>query len=197
MNNKRYSGFIIGGILVLLGIFLMVTFNGLVKKEEKVKVQWSEVQNAYQRRLDLIPNLVNTVEGNANFEKNVLQEVSEARAKANYVNVSSNDVSANGYKAQKEAQDQLAAAANRLIINVEKYPDLQGAKAFTTLQTQLERTELRIKTARKDFNESIQTYNSSTRSFPTSLVAKLFGFKNKDGFQSDAGAETVTEIKFK
>jgi LemA protein len=197
MNNKRYSGFIIGGILVLLGIFLIVTFNGLVKKEEKVKVQWSEVQNAYQRRLDLIPNLVNTVEGNANFEKNVLQEVSEARAKANYVNVSSNDVSANGYKAQKEAQDQLAAAANRLIINVEKYPDLQGAKAFTTLQTQLERTELRIKTARKDFNESIQTYNSSTRSFPTSLVAKLFGFKNKDGFQSDAGAETVTEIKFK
>ncbi len=197
MNNKRYSGFIIGGILVLLGIFLMVTFNSLVKKEEKVKVQWSEVQNAYQRRLDLIPNLVNTVEGNANFEKNILQEVTEARAKANYVNVSSNDVSANGYKAQKEAQDQLAAAANRLIINVEKYPDLQGAKAFTTLQTQLERTELRIKTARKDFNESIQTYNSSTRSFPTSLVAKLFGFKNKDGFQSDAGAETVTEIKFK
>jgi LemA protein len=197
MNNKRYSGFIIGGILVLLGIFLMVTFNGLVKKEEKVKVQWSEVQNAYQRRLDLIPNLVNTVQGNANFEKNVLQEVSEARAKANYVNVSTNDVSANGYKAQKEAQDQLATAANRLIINVEKYPDLQGTKAFTTLQTQLERTELRIKTARKDFNESIQTYNSSTRSFPTSLVAKLFGFKNKDGFQSDAGAETVTEIKFK
>jgi LemA protein len=197
MNNKRYSGFIIGGILVLLGIFLMVTFNGLVKKEEKVKVQWSEVQNAYQRRLDLIPNLVNTVEGNANFEKNILQEVTEARSKANYVNVSANDVSANGYKAQKEAQDQLAAAANRLIINVEKYPDLQGTKAFTTLQTQLERTELRIKTARKDFNESIQTYNSSTRSFPTSLVAKLFGFKNKDGFQSDAGAETVTEIKFK
>ncbi len=197
MNNKKYSGFIIGGILVLLGIFLIVTFNGLVKKEEKVKVQWSEVQNAYQRRLDLIPNLVNTVEGNANFEKNVLQEVSEARAKANYVNVSSKDVSANGYKAQKEAQDQLAAAANRLIINVEKYPDLQGTKAFTTLQTQLERTELRIKTARKDFNEAIQAYNSSTRSFPTSLVAKLFGFKNKDGFQSDAGAETVTEIKFK
>jgi LemA protein len=197
MNNKRYSGFIIGGILVLLGIFLIVTFNGLVKKEEKVKVQWSEVQNAYQRRLDLIPSLVSTVEGNANFEKNVLQEVSEARAKANYVNVSANDVSANGYKAQKEAQDQLATAANKLLITVEKYPELQGTKAFTTLQTQLERTELRIKTARKDFNESIQTYNSSTRSFPTSLVAKLFGFKNKDGFQSDTGAETVTEIKFK
>jgi LemA protein len=197
MKNKRNSGFIIGCILVVLGIFLMVTFNALVKKEEKVKVQWSEVQNAYQRRLDLIPNLVNTVQGNANFEKNVLAEISEARAKAHEVNVSSNDLSADGYQAQKEAQDKLAAAANKFLIIVEKYPDLQGTKAFTTLQTQLERTELRIKTARKDFNESIQTYNSSTRSFPTSLVAKLFGFKNKDGFQSDAGAETATEIKFK
>ncbi len=197
MKNKRYSGFIIGGILVVLGIFLMVTFNALVKKEEKVKVQWSEVQNAYQRRLDLIPNLVNTVQGNANFEKNVLAEISEARAKAHEVNVSGNDASAEGYQAQKEAQDKLAAAANKFLIIVEKYPDLQGTKAFTTLQTQLERTELRIKTARKDFNESIQTYNSSTRSFPTSLVAKLFGFKNKNGFQSDAGAETATEIKFK
>lgn len=197
MKNKRNSSFIIGGILVVLGIFLMVTFNALVKKEEKVKVQWSEVQNAYQRRLDLIPNLVNTVQGNANFEKNVLQEISEARAKAHDVNVLSNEVSADGYKAQKEAQDKLAAAANKFLITVEKYPDIQGTKAFTTLQTQLERTELRIKTARKDFNESIQTYNSSARSFPTSLVAKLFGFKNKDGFLSDAGAETATEIKFK
>jgi LemA protein len=197
MSNKRYSGFIIGAVLIILGIFLIVTFNALVKKEEKVKVQWSEVQNAYQRRLDLIPNLVNTVKGNANFEQNVLQEISEARAKAHEVNVASNDVSADGFKAQKEAQDKLAAAANKFLIIVEKYPDIQGTKAFTTLQTQLERTELRIKTARKDFNESIQAYNSSTRSFPTSLVAKLFGFKNKDGFLSDVGAETATEIKFK
>ncbi len=196
MNKKHYSGFIIGGFFVLLGIFLIVTFNGLVKKEEKVKLQWNEVQNAYQRRLDLIPNLVNTVQGNANFEQNILIEVTEARAKANFVNVSANDVSANGYNAQSEAQNELAGAANRLIIAVEKYPNLQGTKAFTTLQTQLERTELRIKIARKDFNESIQAYNSSTRSFPTSLVAKIFSFKAKDGFQSDAGAEKATEIKF-
>lgn len=196
MNKKRYSGFIVGGLFVLLGIFLIVTFNGLVKKEEKVKLQWNEVQNAYQRRLDLIPNLVNTVQGNANFEQNILTEVTEARAKANFVNVSANDVSANGYNAQSEAQNELAGAANRLIIAVERYPNLQGTKAFTTLQTQLERTELRIKIARKDFNECIQAYNSSTRSFPTSLVAKIFSFKAKDGFQSDAGAEKATEIKF-
>jgi LemA protein len=197
MNNKRYSGFIIGGILILLGIFLVVSFNGLVKKEEKVKLQWNEVQNSYQRRLDLIPTLINTVQGGANFEKNLLEEVTAARAKANFVNVSANDVSAKGYEAQSQAQNELAASANRLLIQVEKYPDLQGTKPFLTLQTQLERTELRIKIARKDFNESIQTYNSSTRGFPTSLVAKIFGFKTKDGFQSDAGAEKATEIKFK
>ncbi len=197
MNKKRYSGYIAGALLVLLGIFLIVTFNGLVKKEEKVKLQWNEVQNVYQRRLDLIPSLVETVKGNANFEQNVLREVTEARSKANFVNVSANEVSAKGYEAQSQAQDELANATNRLLIAVEKYPDLQGTKAFVTLQTQLERTELRIKTARKDFNESIQQYNSSTRSFPTSLVAKIFGFKPKDGFQSDAGAEKATEIKFK
>jgi LemA protein len=195
MNKKRYSGFIIGGILVILGIILIVTFNSLVKKEEKVKVQWSEVQNAYQRRLDLIPTLVSTVKGVAKFEQNTLTEVTEARAKANFVNVGSN-VNAQGYEMQKQAQDELASSANRLIISVEKYPEIKGTKAFTTLQTQLERTELRIKTARKDFNESIQLYNSSVRSFPTSLVASMFSFKAQNGFSSDAGAEKVTEIKF-
>ncbi len=197
MKTKRYSGYIFGALLVLLGIYLIVSFNGLVKKEEKVKLQWNEVQNVYQRRLDLIPNLVETVKGNANFEQGILQEITEARSKANFVNVSANEVSAKGYEAQTQAQDELATVANRLLITVEKYPDLQGTKAFVALQTQLERTELRIKTARKDFNESIQLYNSSTRSFPTSLVAKLFGFKPKDGFQSDAGAEKATEIHFK
>jgi LemA protein len=175
----------------------MVTFNGLVKKEEKVKLQWNEVQNVYQRRLDLIPNLVQTVKGLANFEQGVLQDITEARSKANFVNVSANEVSAKAYEAQTQAQDELATTANRLLITVEKYPELKGTKAFVALQTQLERTELRIKTARKDFNESIQIYNSSTRSFPTSLVAKLFGFKSKNGFQSDAGAEKATEIHFK
>ena len=197
MNNKKYISYIIGAVLVVMGLYLITTYNGLVKKDEKVKVQWSEVQNAYQRRLDLIPNLVNTVKGNAGFEQNILQEITEARAKANFVNVSASNVNANAYNAQTAAQDELAASANRLLITVEKYPELQGTKAFTTLQTQLERTELRIKVARKDFNESIQVYNSSVRGFPTKMVAGLFGFSPKNGFQSDAGAEKSTEIKFK
>ena len=195
--NKKYISYIIGGVLVVMGLYFITTYNGLVKKDEKVKVQWSEVQNAYQRRLDLIPNLVNTVKGNAGFEQNVLQEITEARAKANFVNVSANNVSANAFNAQTQAQDELAASANRLLITIEKYPELQGTKAFTTLQTQLERTELRIKVARKDFNDAIQYYNSNVRGFPTKMVAGLFGFKSKNGFQSDAGAEKSTEIKFK
>lgn len=194
--NKNRSVYIIGGIAVVLGIFLIVTYNGLVKKEEKVKVQWSEVQNAYQRRVDLIPNLVNTVKGGANFEQGTLTDIAEARAKATSVNVSTADATPEGYAAQQKAQDALATAANRLLISIEKYPELQGQRAFTTLQTQLERTELRIKVARKDFNESIQDYNSSVRSFPTKLTAGLFGFRPRDGFGSDAGADKATEIKF-
>ncbi len=196
MNNKLYSGYIIGAILILLGILVMVSFNGLVKKEEKVKLQWNEIQNAYQRRLDLIPTLVSTVQGGAKYEQTVLQEVIEARAKANFVNVKSNVVSAQGNTAQQEAQNELATVSNKLLLTVEKYPELKGTKPFTTLQTQLERTELRIKVARKDFNESILAYNTSVRSFPTSLVASIFKFENKNGFVSDAGAEKATEIKF-
>lgn len=196
MNNKRSSGYIIAGVLILLGIFLMVTYNGLVKKEELVKLQWNEVQNAYQRRIDFIPNVVNIVKGQANFEQTTLQQLAEARAKASAVTVSSNEVNAENFKQQSAAQDGLAAATNRLLVTVEKYPDLQGAAAFKGLQTQLEGTERRIKIARKDFNDAIQVYNSSVRSFPTKIAAGIFGFKSKEGFQSDAGADRAIEIKF-
>lgn len=193
MKNKL-SGYIIGGILVVVGIWLITTYNALVKKDEKVKLQWNEVQNTYQRRLDLIPNLVNTVKGGADFEQTTLQKVTEARAKATAVQVSG--LNAENYNQQSAAQDELAGAANRLIIAVEKYPDLKGTAAFRDLQTQLERTELRIKMARKDFNDFIATYNSSVKSFPTKLAAGLFGFSAKEGFQSDAGADKSVEIKF-
>lgn len=196
MNKKNYSGYIIGGILVVVGIWLITTFNVLVKKDEKVKLQWNEVQNSYQRRLDLIPNLVNVVKGGADFEQTTLIKISEARSKATSVTVTANDVDASKYNEQSAAQDELAAAANRLIIAVEKYPDLQGAKAFSGLQTQLERTELRIKVARKDFNAAIADYNKSVKTFPTKLVASVLGFPAKEGFQSDAGADKSVEIKF-
>ena len=196
MNKKRYLGYIVGGVLVVLGIFLIVTYNGLVKKEEKVKNQWAEVQNAYQRRMDLIPNLVNVVKGNADYERTTLEKVIEARAKAASVTVSSTNVSAESYNQQVKAQDELATSANRLVATIEKYPELRGTEAFVGLQVQLEGTERRIKVARKDFNESIQNYNTSVRGFPTSMVAGLFGFKAKDGFNADAGTDKATEIKF-
>lgn len=195
MKNKRYSGFIIGAVVVVLGIYLMVTYNGLVKKQEKVKLQWNEVQNAYQRRIDLVPNLVNVVKGGAQYEQSTLQKVTEAIARATSVNVTG-DLSADKYNQQTAAQDELAGAANRLMVTVEKYPDLKGTKAFAGLQTQLEGTERRIKVARKDFNGAIADYNSSVRGFPVKLVAGLFGFKPMEGFQSDAGTDKAQEIKF-
>lgn len=196
MNNKRWSGYIIGGIIVLLGIFLITTYNGLVKKEEQVKLQWNEVQNAYQRRIDFIPNVVNVVKGQTNFEQTTLQQLTEARAKATAVNVTGTEISADKFNQQTAAQDGLAAATNRLLITVEKYPELKGAAAFKGLQTQLEGTERRIKVARKDFNVAIADYNSSVRSFPTKIVAGVFGFKAREGFKSDSGADKSVEIKF-
>jgi LemA protein len=174
----------------------MTTFNALVKKEEKVKLQWNEVQNAYQRRIDLVPNLVNVVKGQADFEQTTLQKIAEARAKAGQVTTTASELTEENYRQQNAAQNELAAATNNLIAVVEKYPNLQGTEAFRGLQTQLEGTERRIKFARKDFNDAIAAFNSSVRSFPTNLIAGIFGFQSKEGFQSDAGAEKAIEIKF-
>ncbi len=174
----------------------MVTFNSLVNKEEKVKLQWNEVQNSYQRRIDFIPNVVNVVKGQADFEQTTLIKITEARAKATSVNISPGDVSAEKYNQQVAAQDELATATNRLVIAVEKYPALKGTAAFEGLQTQLEGTERRIKIARKDFNGAIAGYNSSVKSFPTKIVARVFGFQPKEGFQSGTGADKSVEIKF-
>ncbi|MEP7110530.1 MAG: LemA family protein [Ferruginibacter sp.] len=196
MNKNRYSGYIIGGIIVVISIWAITTFNALVKREEKVKLQWNEVQNAYQRRIDLIPNVVNIVKGQADFEQATLVRITEARAKASSVNITSGEPTADKYNQQVAAQDELASAANRLVIAVEKYPELRGTAAFEGLQTQLEGTERRIKVARKDFNGAIADYNSSVKSFPTKIVAGVFGFHPKEGFQSDAGADKSVEIKF-
>lgn len=195
MNKKKYI-YIIGGILVVLAIWCITTYNGLVKKQEDVKKQWNEVQNAYQRRLDLIPNLVNVVKGAADFEQTTLQKIAEARAKAASINLTGADVNADKFNEQTNAQDELAIAANNLVITIEKYPTLKGTAAFAGLQTQLEGTERRIKFSRKDFNASVATYNNSVRSFPTKIVAGMFGFKAKEGFQADAGSDKSIEIKF-
>ena len=156
--NKKISGIVIIAIVAVLGIWLMITYNALVKKQEKVSLQWNEVQNAYQRRLDLIPNLVNVVKGGADFEQSTLQKIAAARAKAQSLTVS--NVTAENFSNVTEAQNELAQEASRLVAVIEKYPDLKGAKAFYDSQVQLEGTERRIKFARKDFNEAIQDYNS-------------------------------------
>lgn len=191
MKKNRISGYLIGAVLVIIGIAIMVSYNGLVKKEEQVKRTWAEVQNAYQRRLDLVPNLVNVVKGGAEYEKTTLEKVTEARSKAGSVNISANDI-----KSIAESQNEVSASLNRLFISVENYPTLKGTRAFADLQTQLEGTERRVKIARKDFNEAVQVYNSTVRTFPTKLVAGLFGFDAKESFNSVAGADEVVEVKF-
>lgn len=196
MNRNKKLLIIAGAVALVLIVFSWTSYNSFVKKEEKVKFQWSEVQNAYQRRLDLIPNLVNTVKGIAEFEQSTIVKVTEARARAASVNVDSNNPNASDFKQQSAAQDSLASAVNKLLITIEKYPQLQSTVAFRGLQAQLEGTERRIKFARNDFNASINDYNSTVRSFPKNMVAGLFGFKVKEGFTAEAGADQSKEIKF-
>jgi LemA protein len=194
MQKKRYALWIAGGIIILLFIFAITTYNSLVNKEEKVNQQWAEVQNTYQRRLDLVPNLVNVVKGISGFEQGTLEKIATARSNA--LAGRHSEITAANYNQERILQDSLAAAANRLIVTIEKYPVLKGTDAYAGLQTQLEGTERRIKVARNDFNEAVATYNKKARSFPSSLVAGIFGFKKIEGFEAVTGAENSVEIKF-
>jgi LemA protein len=182
-------------ILAVLILYFIVTYNSLVKKDEKVKQDWSELQNTYQRRLSLIPNLVSVVKGVSEFERSVLQKVAEARSSA-LAGTGQQEVTAENYKRQKQLQDSLAANLNRLIVLIEAYPELQSIKSYLALQDQLAGTERRIVVAAKDFNESVYNYNRSVRAFPANMVAGIAGFKQKEGFESVAGAEKPIEVKF-
>ncbi|MCZ2457987.1 MAG: LemA family protein [Chitinophagales bacterium] len=194
MNTKKFRSFIIAGIILLIvTVYVITAFNGLVKKDEKVKLQWSEVQNTYQRRLDLIPNLVSVVKGVSDFEQTTLVQVTEARTRAMSMPV---EITAENYQKQRVLQDTLASAANRMIILIEKYPSLKGTAAYSGLQAQLEGTERRIRVARNDFNESVANYNRAVRRFPSNIVAGIFGFKVKEGFEAEAGSDKAVEIKF-
>lgn len=195
MRSKKSVYLIIAGVVVLLLIYIIVAYNGLVKKEERVNQQWAEVQSTYQRRLDLIPNLVNVVKGVSDFEQSTLEDIATARAKA-LSGLQTTTVNGENYAGQTRLQDSLAASVNRLIVVIERYPALKGTAAYSGLQTQLEGTERRIKVARQDFNAAVAEYNVSVRSSATGLVARLFGFKVKEGFTADAGSEKAVEIKF-
>lgn len=194
MQAGKFRGYLIAGaVLLVVVIYFVSTYNGLVKKEEKVKLQWSEVQNTYQRRLDLIPNLVNVVKGVSGFEQTVLQQIAEARSRA--MNMAG-EITAGNYEKQRILQDSLASSANRIILLIENYPSVKSTAAYTGLQAQLEGTERRIRVARNDFNEAVANYNKAARAFPSSLVARLFGFKIKEGFEAAAGSDKAIEIKF-
>jgi LemA protein len=197
MQSRKLRGYLIAGAVVLiLLIWIVTTYNSLVNSQEKVKLQWNEVQNTYQRRLDLIPNLVNVVKGVSGFEQETLEKIANARASAMRA-ISTDSVTADNYNRQRQAQDTLAAAVNRLLIIAERYPVLKGTAAYAGLQTQLEGTERRIRVARNDFNASVATYNRKVRSFPSSLVAGMLGFHRKEGFTADVGTDKPVEINFK
>jgi LemA protein len=197
MANKRGKTFGLTAIIViaLLAIFFYSTYNSLVRKQENVTKTWNNVQSDYQRRLDLIPNLVNTVKASSDYEKETLTKLIEARSKAAQVNVSGAPTF-DEYKKTEAANAEVASSANRVIAVIEKYPDLKTTNSFVRLQDQLIGTERRIKFSRKDFNEAVMGYNTAVRSFPSSIAAGLFGFTIKEGFAADAGADKAPEIIF-
>jgi LemA protein len=186
-------------VVAILGIVLVKGcsgYNGLVKQDESVKNAWNKVQSEYQRRSDLIPNLVSTVKGEANFEQTTLQNVIQARASATQVKLDAKDLSPEKIKEYQQAQGQLSQALGRLLMVTENYPNLRANEAFRGLQVQLEGTENRIKTARNDFNDAVNSYNVEVRSFPTNIFSGMFGFKQKEGFQAESGAEKAPAVKF-
>ena len=191
---------IAGGVLLIAAILVIwgiSAYNNLVTLNENVNQSWSQVENQYQRRADLIPNLVNTVKGYANFEKSVLTDVTEARAKVGQMTVTK-DILDDPAAFQKfqSIQGQLSGALSRLLVTVENYPDLKANENFLQLQAQLEGTENRIAVERRKFNEAVQTYNTSIKRFPNNFFAGLFNFKDKQYFKATAGSETPPKVQF-
>lgn len=172
-------------------------YNTLVELDEKVNQAWAQVENQYQRRADLIPNLVSTVQGYADFEKGVLTEVTELRSRVGQIKISADDLSdEEKFKQFQDAQDKLSGALSRLLVVAENYPQLKANENFLQLQSQLEGTENRIAVERKKFNEATQDYNTTIRRFPTLITAKLFGYKEKQYFKSAPGTDKAPDVNF-
>ena len=185
----------IGAVAVVV-IFFYATYNGFVNKEEGLKGAWADVETQYQRRADLIPNLVSTVKGYAAHETQTLNEVTEARARATSINLSADDLTPERLAQFQRAQAEVRSALGRLIAVSESYPDLKANQNFLELQAQLEGTENRIAVARKDFNAAAQQYNVSVRRFPANLVARMFCFGQKPYFESAEGAAAAPQVTF-
>lgn len=192
--------------LIIIGVILLVivmfyaffknTYNTMVLNNEQVDAQWAQVENVYQRRADLIPNLVNTVKGFAKQEQEVLTGVIEARAKATSVNVNADNLTEANMQAFQKAQEGLSGALSRLMVVVERYPELKSNQNFLELQAQLEGTENRITVERMKFNETTRTYNTYIKSFPQTMLAGMFGFEDKPYFEAAQGADQALQVEF-
>ncbi|MBO6585798.1 MAG: LemA family protein [Gracilimonas sp.] len=188
---------IILGVIALFVFYGISVNNSLVSQEENVNSAWAQVENQYQRRADLIPNLVNTVRGAADFESETLTEVIEARSRATSVNIDASDLNnPQAFQQFQEAQSQLSGALSRLLVTVERYPELKANQNFRDLQAQLEGTENRIATERRRFNQAAQAYNTKVRRFPASMIASIAGFEQKEYFQADEGAQEAPTVDF-
>lgn len=200
MKTRNLALIVIIGLIVLVGGCVGCGSIGFqknaVKLDENVKKQWADVQSAYQRRSDLIPNLVSTVKGEANFERGTLTDVINARASATQIKVDPNDLTPEKVQQFQQAQGQLSQALGRLLVVTENYPNLRANDAFRGLQTQLEGTENRINVARNDFNSAVRDYNTTIRTFPNNIYAGWFGFTPRPAFEADAGASKAPNVQF-
>ncbi|APU99533.1 MULTISPECIES: LemA family protein [Sphingobacterium] len=188
-------------LVALCGLFALVSlnscgYNTMVSQDENVKGKWAQVENAYQRRADLVPNLVNTVKGAAKHEESTLTAVVEARAKATSVTINADDLSEENIAKFQKVQDEFSGSLSRLLASVEAYPDLKANQNFLELQAQLEGTENRISTERRSYNEAVQQYNTTVRSFPNNLMAGMFGFKAKGTFTAAPGSDKAPTVSF-
>ncbi len=194
MKNKNLIYVVV--VLLLLVLWGVSMYNGLVNKEEAVNSQWANVETAYQRRADLIPNLVSTVKGYADFEQSTLTQVVEARARATSITVDPSNLTPEAISQFQAAQDGLSSALSRLLVTIERYPDLKANQNFLELQAQLEGTENRIAVERRRFNELVKDFNATIRRVPRNIIAGIAGFDQRGYFQSSEGAEKAPEVSF-
>jgi LemA protein len=196
MSKTLKTVLIIVGIVIVLSAMFVKPYNKMVQKDEECSKAWANVENAYQRRMDLIPNLVKTVQGAADYEKGTLEAVINARAKATSVQVDPSNLTEESIAQFQAAQDQLSSALSRLMVVVERYPELKATKEFEDLMKSLEGTENRIANARKQFNETVNDYNSYIRRFPNNIIAGMFNFDKKGYFKATEGADKAPDVEF-
>ncbi len=196
MKKGTITLLVIGVLILIMVGGTLPTYNGLIAKDEAVATAWGNIQSQYQRRADLIPNLVSTVKGYAKHESETLENVMAARAKATQVTINSDNLTPEKLKQYQAAQGELSQALGRLMAVSENYPNLKANENFSELQAQLEGTENRINESRQIYNSAVQTYNVSVRRFPANIVAGMFGFDKKNQFEAEAGAEKAPKVEF-